>query len=67
MNTDSALAASAAVREVAEAAVLETRLLADIEVGEVNRVALRHNVAVPEPVASTAPFEEVVETIPDAA
>ena len=60
-------AREATMGEIADAAIFETRLFVDVEAGEVDGILLRHNVAVPEPVASTAPFEEVVETIPDAA
>ena len=60
-------AREAAVREVAYAAVLEVRLLVDVEAGEVDGFALRHDVAVPEPVASATTFEKVVEPVPHAA
>ena len=59
-------AREAAVREVAYAAVLEVRLLVDVEAGEVDGFALRHDVAVPEPVASATTFEKVVEPVPHA-
>ena len=51
----------------ADGAVLEVRLLVDVESGEVDGVLLRHDVAVPEPVAAAAPLEEVVEAVPHAA
>ena len=59
-------AREAPVREIADAAVLEVGFLLHIEAGEVDRVLLRHDVDVPEPAAAAAPFQEVVETVPDA-
>ena len=57
----------AAVREVTDGAVLEVRLLVNVEIREIDRILLRHHVAVPKPVAAAAPFKEVVEPVPHAA
>ena len=54
-------ARQASMREVAEPAILELRLLADVESGAVDLLLPRHNVAVPEPLAAAAAGKEVVD------
>ena len=56
-----------AVREVPHAAVLESRLLVDVQPRQVDVPALRHHVAVPEPSASAASLKKVIDGIQHAA
>ena len=55
------------MREIADATILEVRLLAHVKAGEVNGILLRNNVSVPEPAASAATLKEIVEAVPHAA
>ena len=51
------------MREVADRPILEARLLADVESGEVDPLAVRNLVSVPEPAAPGSALQQIVDAV----